>query len=101
MIDILTKPKNAICKQYKKLFEIEDVKLEFASDALKEIAKTAITQKIGARGLRSIMEKFMNNIMYDLPDKTDIKQCNITKDVVLEKSEPVFVYRSEDKDQTA
>lgn len=101
LIDILTKPKNAICKQYKKLFEIEDVKLELSKDALKEIAKIAIKQKIGARGLRAIMEKFMNGIMYDLPDKTDIEQCTITKDVVLAKSEPVYLYKSNKKDQTA
>ncbi|KQC08281.1 MAG: ATP-dependent Clp protease ATP-binding subunit ClpX [Candidatus Cloacimonas sp. SDB] len=101
LIDILTKPKNAICKQYQKLFEIEDVVLKYSTDSLKEIAKTAIQQKIGARGLRSIMEKFMNSIMYDLPDKDNIKQCNITRDVVLNKAEPVFVYKSKDKDQTA
>jgi len=101
LIDILTKPRNAICKQYQKLFEIEDVVLEYSQDSLKEIAKTAIRQKIGARGLRSIMEKFMNSIMYDLPDKDDIKQCNITRDVVLNKAEPVFVYKSKNKDQTA
>jgi ATP-dependent Clp protease ATP-binding subunit ClpX len=101
LIDILTKPKNAICKQYQKLFEIEDVVLKYSTDSLKEIAKTAIQQKIGARGLRSIMEKFMNSIMYDLPDKDNIKQCSITRDVVLNKAEPVFVYKSKDKDQTA
>jgi len=101
LIDILTKPKNAICKQYKKLFEIENVKLDFSKDSLKEIAKTAIKQKIGARGLRSIMEKFMTNIMYDLPDRDNIKQCSITREVVQNKSEPVFVYRSKSKDQTA
>ncbi len=101
LIDILTKPKNAICKQFQKLFEIEGVKLDFSKDALQEIAKTAITQKIGARGLRSIMEKFMNSIMYDLPDKTDIEQCSITRDVVLGIKEPVYLYKSKDKDQTA
>jgi len=101
LIDILTKPKNAICKQYKKLFEIEDVKLDFTKDALQAIAKTAIKQKIGARGLRTIMEKFMNGIMYDLPDKSNIKQCTISREVVDKNKEPVYVYKPDDKDQTA
>ncbi len=90
LIDILVKPKNAICKQYQKLFEMDGVDLGFDEDALKEIAKIAITQKTGARGLRSIMEKFMLKIMFDIPDQSDINSCRITVDVVKGKSEPEF-----------
>ena len=75
LIKILTKPKNAICKQYQKLFEIEEVSLDFAGDALTEIAAIAVKQKIGARGLRAIMEGFMIDIMYDLPEMTNVKEC--------------------------
>jgi ATP-dependent Clp protease ATP-binding subunit ClpX len=101
LIEILTKPRNAICKQFKKLFEIEGVNLDFSQEALKEIAQTAIKQKIGARGLRSILEKFMNSIMYTLPDMTNVKECLISKGVVLGKNDPIFAYDSEKKDKTA
>lgn len=90
LIDILTKPKNAICKQYQKLFEMDGVDLGFDEEALKEIAKIAINQKIGARGLRSIMEKFMLKIMFDLPDQSDINSCQITTGVVKGISEPEY-----------
>jgi len=92
LIDILEKPKNAICKQYQKLFEMDGVKLEFQKEALHEIAREAIKQKTGARGLRSIMEKFMLKIMYDLPDRSDIGSCTITKEVVQDHSEPEYNY---------
>ncbi len=101
LIQILTKPKNAICKQYKKLFEIEDVKLDFSVDALREIASIAINQKIGARGLRAIMEKFMIEIMYNIPDMNNLKECMISRDVVLGESDPVFSYQKEKKENTA
>ena len=87
MIHILTKPKNALVKQYKKLFEIDNVKLEFEKDALKELAKLAIERKTGARGLRSILEDIMLDVMYDLPKYKD-KTVTITKDVVLKIEEP-------------
>ena len=87
MIHILTKPKNALVKQYKKLFEIDNVKLEFEKDALKELAKLAIVRKTGARGLRSILEDIMLDVMYDLPKYKD-KTVTITKDVVLKIEEP-------------
>lgn len=100
LVQILTEPKNAICKQYKKLFEIEDVDLGFDEEALHEIAKTAIKQKIGARGLRSIMERFMIKIMYNVPDMDNLKACNISKEVVQGENEPKFTYK-EDEDKTA
>lgn len=90
LIDILTEPKNAICKQYQKLFEMDGVSLEFDSAALKEIAHIAISQKTGARGLRSIMERFMLRIMYDIPDRSDIVSCRITPEVITNAGEPQF-----------
>ncbi|MCB5268003.1 MAG: ATP-dependent Clp protease ATP-binding subunit ClpX [Candidatus Cloacimonetes bacterium] len=90
LIDILTEPKNAICKQYQKLFEMDGVQLEFDTAALKEIARIAIAQKTGARGLRSIMEGFMIKIMYDLPDNSSIQSCTITPGVVNGSQEPDF-----------
>jgi ATP-dependent Clp protease ATP-binding subunit ClpX len=92
LIDILTEPKNAICKQYQKLFEMDGVQLGFDTEALKEIAKVAISQKTGARGLRSIMERFMLKIMYDIPDRADIQGCQISKEVVAGSAEPEFTY---------
>ncbi|PID27611.1 MAG: ATP-dependent Clp protease ATP-binding subunit ClpX [Candidatus Cloacimonadota bacterium] len=99
LVKILTKPKNSISKQYEKLFEMEDCKLEFTPDALKEIAHIAIEQKTGARGLRSIMEKVMIDIMYELPDMEGVKKCLISQEVIKGDSEPVFVYS--DETQTA
>ncbi|MDY0151947.1 MAG: AAA family ATPase, partial [Candidatus Cloacimonas sp.] len=90
LVEILVKPKNAICKQYQKFFEMDGVDLTFEESALKEIAKVAILQKTGARGLRSIMEKFMLKIMYDIPDRQDIESCIITPDVVKQNTEPAF-----------
>ena len=81
MIHILTEPKNALTKQYKKLFTMDNVTLEFETDALHEIAQKAIKRKTGARGLRSIMEDVMLDIMYDLPEYEN-KTVTITKDVV-------------------
>lgn len=89
LMDILTKPKNAICKQYEKYFELDGVKLNWEEDALAEIAKIAISQKTGARGLRSIMEKFMLQIMYDLPDNPQWDNCTITKEAVLQTKPPI------------
>lgn len=87
MVHILTEPKNALIKQYIKLFQMDDVELEFEDEALKEISKLAIERKTGARGLRSILEDIMLDIMYDLPEYKD-KKVIITKDVVSKKNEP-------------
>ena len=91
MKNILTEPKNAIVKQYKKLFLMEGVELEFDPFALDEIVKLAMLKKTGARGLRSIVEDIMLDIMYDIPDKKDIEKCIITKDVVAERAEPIYL----------
>ncbi len=93
MVDILTKPKNAIVKQYKKLFAIDDVKLSFEDDALLEIAKMAIKRKTGARGLRSIMEEIMVDIMFELPELKGYEVL-ITKDVVENGAKPLFIKNS-------
>ena len=87
MVHILTEPKNALVKQYQQLFLMDDVELEFEEDALLEIAKKAIVRKTGARGLRSILEEIMLDIMFDLPDYNG-KTITITKEVVLEDKEP-------------
>lgn len=99
LVEILTKPKNALCKQYKKLFDIDGVNLEFSPEALREIAKKAISQKTGARSLRSIMEKTMLDIMYDIPDYPNLKECLISKEVVLGEKEPILVFENESETQ--
>lgn len=99
LIDIMTKPKNALVKQYKKLLEMDDVELEFTNDALEEIVDKAIERKTGARGLRSIMEETMRDIMYEIPSNTQISKCTITEDVVLKKADPIFEYNKEKKNK--
>lgn len=99
LMDILTKPKNAICKQYEKYFELDGVELNWEEEALAEIAKIAISQKTGARGLRSIMEKFMLQIMYDLPDNPQWNSCTITKEAVLQTKPPIC--KTDNKSKTA
>ena len=89
---ILTQPKNALTKQYKYLFEIDNITLEFEKDALAAIANLAIERKTGARGLRAIIESFMTEIMYTAPSRDDIEKITITKETVLENAEPVIVY---------
>ena len=83
LVRILTEPKNAVVKQYEKLFEFEDVKLTFTKDALKGVAKEAIDRKSGARGLRAILEKVMLDIMYDLPSRSGVSECVIGEEVIL------------------
>ena len=92
LVQILSQPKNAICKQYQKLFEMEGVDLEFTTEALLKIAHIALQQKTGARGLRSIMEKTMLGIMYNLPEKVNIKKCVINMEVITENQEPELIY---------
>ena len=91
LIDIVTKPKNALIKQYKKLVELDGVDLEFKQDALEAIVDKAIERNTGARGLRSIIEEIMRDIMYDIPSNEKIVKCIITKDTVLNKTQPELV----------
>ena len=95
LIDILTKPKNALTRQYKRLFEMDGVELKFDEDALERVADLAIERKTGARGLRAILEDVMLDIMFDIPSRSDIKSCTITKDVIEKKAPPVFEYRKQ------
>ncbi len=88
LVEILTKPKNALVKQYQKMLELDDVELEFTEDALIEISKKAIERKTGARGLRSIIENMMLDVMFDLPSRDDIKKCIITKETILGDAAP-------------
>ncbi|MDY6862903.1 MAG: ATP-dependent Clp protease ATP-binding subunit ClpX [Thermodesulfobacteriota bacterium] len=101
MVDILTLPKNALVKQFTKLFELENVKLTFTPDALNAIANLAINRKTGARGLRSIMEIFMLDIMYEIPSNSKIKECIIGSETVLKNKKPVIFYEEEKKTKTA
>ena len=93
MVRILSEPKNALTKQYQKLFELDDVKLEFTRDALAEVAKQAVARKTGARGLRSILESVMMELMYEVPSNNNIGICTITRQVVDGTGEPELVYR--------
>ena len=92
LMQILQKPKNALIKQYKKLFEMDNVVLEYEDDALKAIVKEAVKRKTGARALRAIMEEIMLDIMFYLPSQKDLRQCIITEEVITKKKEPIFIY---------
>jgi ATP-dependent Clp protease ATP-binding subunit ClpX len=92
LVKILTEPKNALVKQYQKLFELENVKLKFTDGALAALAKAAMKRKTGARGLRAILETAMLDTMYELPSQSNIKECIINDDVVLDKGKPIIVY---------
>ncbi|MEA4969798.1 MAG: ATP-dependent Clp protease ATP-binding subunit ClpX [Candidatus Pelethousia sp.] len=95
LIDILTKPKNALTRQYKYLFELDGVELTFDEDALVAVAQKAIERKTGARGLRAILEDVMLGVMFDIPSRSDIKRCEITKEAIEKKADPRLVYREE------
>ncbi len=94
---ILTEPKDAITKQYKKLFELENVKLRFTDGALKAIAKLSEERKTGARGLRSIIEDTMLHIMYEIPSRKDVSECVINEDVILNQEQPILLYEQQTK----
>ena len=93
LVKILSEPKNAIIKQYQAFFDLDGVKLEFTEEALAAIAHLAVERKTGARGLRSIMESIMMDIMYEIPSDSSIGICTVTKEAVEGKSEPELVYR--------
>jgi len=102
LVDILTNPKNALVKQYQRLFEMEDVHLTFAEDALRAIAEKAIQRKTGARGLRSIMESILLDSMFDLPGMEDIDEIVVNREVVENKVAPLYVHsRERNKDATS
>ena len=95
LVKILTEPKNAIIKQYKKMFAMDGIELEFTDDAIHHIASLAAIQKTGARGLRAIIENIMLEIMYDLPEKENVIKCVINKDVIVNKTEPLLFYKED------
>lgn len=97
LIKILVEPKNALIKQFQKLFEIEDVKLRFTDGALKAIAKEAVERKSGARGLRAIIETAMLDIMYEIPSIPDVKECIVGEEVILKKEAPILIYEQSQK----
>ncbi len=104
LIQILTEPKNALVKQFQKLFELDNIELTFEPEALSLIAQMAIKRNTGARGLRAIIEKLTLDLMYDLPSRSDVKRCLITKSMVEEKGEAILMMaetRKKKKEETA
>jgi ATP-dependent Clp protease ATP-binding subunit ClpX len=95
LVEILKKPKNALVKQYKKLFEMENVKLNFTEGALGAVAKEALKRKSGARGLQSILENIMLDIMYEIPSKGNVRECLINDEVIFKGEGPILVYEKE------
>lgn len=91
LVRILLEPKNALIKQYQKFLQLDNVQLEFKEDALVAIAKEALKRNTGARGLRAIIEGIMCNVMYEVPSRTDVTKCTVTKEAVLNKEEPILV----------
>jgi ATP-dependent Clp protease ATP-binding subunit ClpX len=91
LVQILTKPKNALVKQYQKLFQMEDVELVFTDDALRAIASTAKKRETGARGLRSVIEETMLHLMYEIPSNPNIRKVVVTADTILKNIEPEIV----------
>jgi ATP-dependent Clp protease ATP-binding subunit ClpX len=92
LMEILTKPKNALVKQYQRLFEMESVSLTFADEALRSIALRAILRKTGARGLRSIMEAILLDTMFDLPGLNGVEEIVVNKEVVEGRLPPLYIY---------
>jgi ATP-dependent Clp protease ATP-binding subunit ClpX len=101
LIAILTQPKNALVKQYQKLFEFEDVRLRFTDGALRAVARQAMKRKSGARGLRSILENVMLDLMYDIPSRNDVEECVINEEVIEQGSNPLMVIKQEPEAESA
>lgn len=95
LIKILTEPKNALMKQYQKLLSFDDVRLKFTEGALSAISKKAIKRKTGARGLRSILEEIMLDVMYEIPSQKGIRECLVTEETVAKKEKPILVYEKQ------
>jgi ATP-dependent Clp protease ATP-binding subunit ClpX len=95
LVNILTGPKNALTKQYQKLFELEDVRLRFTDGALRAVARQALARKSGARGLRAILESAMLEVMYEIPSRDDVVECVVNEEVIEQGAEPLLVYKRE------
>ena len=93
LVNILTKPQNAIIKQYQKLIAMDGVKLTVEDEAVREIARTAIKLKTGARGLRTIIEGFMTSVMYKIPSEANVEEVVVTKDCITDRAEPIIIYK--------
>jgi ATP-dependent Clp protease ATP-binding subunit ClpX len=101
LVTILTAPKNALVKQYQRLFELEDTKLKFTDDALRAIAKRAIARKTGARGLRSIMEDILLDTMFELPGSDGVEEVVVNEEAVTSDAQPLMIYAERSKDESA
>ncbi|XRY30792.1 MAG: ATP-dependent Clp protease ATP-binding subunit ClpX [Buchnera aphidicola (Tetraneura akinire)] len=99
LIEILTKPKNSLLKQYEKLFQLEGVKLEFQEKSINSIAKRALEKKVGARGLRSIIEEILLDTMYELPSLKNVKKVIINSSVIKKQEKPIFIYKKNEIDE--
>ena len=99
LVSILTKPKNALVKQYQRLLEMDGVKLSFEEEALRHIAKEALKRKTGARGLRSILESIMRNVMYEIPSVEGVSACKVTKEVITARKDPVLTIAKSGQDK--
>jgi ATP-dependent Clp protease ATP-binding subunit ClpX len=97
LVEILVKPKNALIKQYAKIFEFENVELKFQQEALRAVAAEASNRKSGARALRAILEEVMLDVMYDIPSQKDVKECVISEEVILKREKPLILYESKTK----
>ena len=97
LVDILSQPKNALVKQYRKLFDLDGVSLKFTEGALKAVSVEAIRRKAGARGLRSILESAMLDVMYEIPSRKTVREVVISEEVILKKSEPVILYSGDEE----
>jgi ATP-dependent Clp protease ATP-binding subunit ClpX len=95
LIKILTEPKNALVKQYQKLLSFENVRLKFTDSALSAISKKAIQRKTGARGLRSILEEIMLEVMYEIPSQKGIKECLVTEESIVKNEKPILIYEKQ------
>ncbi|MBN1504598.1 MAG: ATP-dependent Clp protease ATP-binding subunit ClpX [Candidatus Eisenbacteria bacterium] len=101
LIDILTKPRNALTKQYQRFFDMEGIRLEFTDEALHTVAKMAMKRGTGARGLRAVLEESMLEVMYDLPSRSDVLGCTITKEVIANKESALLVFRGDKRRKEA
>ncbi len=95
LVRVLKEPKNALTKQYERLFEFDNIRLRFTEGALRAIASEALKRKSGARGLRSVMERAMLDIMYELPSLDNVKECVISEQVILNGDYPVVLYEKD------
>jgi ATP-dependent Clp protease ATP-binding subunit ClpX len=98
MVRILTEPRNALIKQYQKLLDMEDVELVFEPGALEAIADLAIQRKTGARGLRSILERVMRNVMYEVPNLEDVRQVVVTRETIDKQGDPLLIGGDTDRE---